>query len=336
MPFGYHDLVSLDAICDRRLLILSGKGGVGKTTVSAALGTLATRHDLKVLLVEVEGRSALSNLFGGPVLGSGPRELRPGLYGMNISPEEALKEYLEVQFHMKRVLRPLITSHLVEYATHAAPGLRDILMLGKVWHLATRRREFDLLILDTPASGHAVSMLRSPEGFLHAVPIGRLASHARGVMEWLRDPEQVAVHLVTVAEEMPVSETLETVRRLERQLATEVDQIYVNMLYPPPGEDPSFEEVFSRLGGPGDLREAVAAAGGSLKVAAARRLFAAGSFYRARRAQQLEHRNELISSLGAPASIVELPFLFRPSFGAKEIEHLADVIEHRIAERVAG
>ncbi|MGH2732088.1 MAG: hypothetical protein ACRDJG_03955, partial [Actinomycetota bacterium] len=106
--------------------------------------------------------------------------------------------------------------------------------------------------------------------------------------------------------------------------------------YPPPGEDPSFEEVFSRLGGPGDLREAVAAAGGSLKVAAARRLFAAGSFYRARRAQQLEHRNELISSLGAPASIVELPFLFRPSFGAKEIEHLADVIEHRIAERVAG
>ncbi|MGH2732639.1 MAG: ArsA-related P-loop ATPase, partial [Actinomycetota bacterium] len=111
MPFGYHDLVSLDAICDRRLLILSGKGGVGKTTVSAALGTLATRHDLKVLLVEVEGRSALSNLFGGPVLGSGPRELRPGLYGMNISPEEALKEYLEVQFHMKRVLQPLITSH---------------------------------------------------------------------------------------------------------------------------------------------------------------------------------------------------------------------------------
>ncbi len=327
--------MSLDAILDRRLLILSGKGGVGKTTVSAALGTLATRHDLKVLLVEVEGRNALPHLFGGPAVGSEPRELRPGLYGMNISPEEALKEYLEVQFHMKRVVRPLIASHLVEYATHAAPGLRDILMLGKVWHLATRQREFDLLILDTPASGHAVSMLRSPEGFLHAVPIGRLAGHARGVMEWLRDPEQVAVHLVTVAEEMPVIETLETVRRLKRQLATEVDQAYVNMLYPPLGNDPSIEEAFSRLGGPGDLREAAAAAGGALKVAAARRLFAAGAFYHARRVQQLEHRSELVSSLGSSVSIVELPFLFRPSFGAEEIEHLADVIEHQVRERVS-
>lgn len=319
--------MSLDAILDRRLLILSGKGGVGKTTISAALGVLATRHDLKVLLVEVEGRSALSNLFGGPAVGSEPRKLRSGLYGMNISPEEALKEYLEVQFHMKRVVRPLVASHLVEYATHAAPGLRDILMLGKVWHLATRQREFDLLILDTPASGHAVSMLRSPEGFLHAVPIGRLAGHARAVMEWLRDPEQVAVHLVTVAEEMPVIETLETVRLLERHLATEVDQVYVNMLYPPLGGDPELEESFSRLGGPGDLREAASAAGGSLKVSAARRLFAAGAFYRARRALQQEHRSELAGALASHISVVELPFLFRPSFGAGEIEHLADVIE---------
>jgi anion-transporting ArsA/GET3 family ATPase len=318
--------VSLDAILDRRLLIISGKGGVGKTTIAAALGAMAARHDLRVLVAEIEGKNALSSLLAAPPLTSEPRELRPGLWAMHVSPEEALSEYFEVQFHAKRVVKPLVTSQLVYYVTHAAPGLRDILMLGKIWYQVARKGEFDLAILDTPAAGHAVSMLRSPEGFLEAVPVGTLAGHARRVSDWLHDPEQVAVHLVSLAEETPVKETLETTRLLEERVHMNVDRVHLNMLYPPFAEDPAVNAALDRLKTPRGLRPRTKDAP-PLSDQRAQALFACGEFYRDRRAIQQEHRQTLIDGLDGTASVIDLPFLFGDGFAGKELDLLADAIE---------
>jgi anion-transporting ArsA/GET3 family ATPase len=320
--------VSLDAILNRRLLIISGKGGVGKTTISAALGAMAARHDLRVLVAEVEGKAALSSLLGSGPLTSEPRELRPGLFAMNISPEDALREYFEVQFHAKRLTRPLVSSQLVYYVTHAAPGLRDILMLGKIWYMVARKGQFDLAVLDTPAAGHAVSMLRSPQGFLDAVPVGTLATHARRVLDWLRDQDQVAVHLTSLAEETPVNETLETAELLAQRVQMPVECVYLNMLYPPVADDPALERSLERLRSPRGL----APKGKEAPKLDARRgaaLYACGEFYRSRRTLQQAHRERLLDGLPETTSVIDLPFLFTDSFGTKELDHLADVIEEQ-------
>lgn len=319
--------MSLDDILNRRLLIISGKGGVGKTTISAALGLVATRRGKKVLIAEVEGKDNLSSFFGKRPLTHTPSEMRPGLFAMNISPEKALEEYFEVQFHMKRIARPLLTSQLVYYVTHAAPGLRDILILGTVWYTATRKQSFDLIVLDTPAAGHAVSMLGSPEGFLHAVPIGPLAGHTRQVIEWLKDPAQVSIHLVTLAEEMPVNETIDTTTLLETKLRMDVSTIFLNMVYPPIAEDPEVEQKISAVRSPSDISEEAERAGAKLSREDSDALFRLIDFYRARKSIQEEHKEHLLKELSRTAPVIEIPFLFRDSFGLKELEAIADSVE---------
>src|SRR5207244_5627215 len=281
------------------------------------------------LVAAVVGKTARSGLLASPPLSGEPRELRPGLWAMHVSPEESLSEYFEVQFHATRVVTPLGASQLVYYVTHAAPGLRDILMLGKIWYQVARKGEFDLAILDTPAAGHAVSMLRSPEGFLEAVPVGTLAGHARRVADWLHDPDQVAIHLVSLAEETPVKETLQTARLLQDRVHMNVDCVHVNMLYPPVAEDPAIEAALGRLRTPRGLMRRTKT-GPVLDQDRARALFECGDFYRSRRALQPSHRQGLVDALGQTASIVDLPFLFGESFGGKELDHLADVIEEQV------
>lgn len=317
--------MSLDAVLSRRLVIISGKGGVGKTTIAAAVGVIAARHDLRVLVAEVEGKEALAGLFKVSELTSIPKQIRYNLFAMNISPEEALKEYFEVQFHMKRISRPLVSSQLVDYVTTSAPGLRDILMLGKVWYMATRKREFDLIVLDTPASGHAVSMLRSPEGFLSAVPIGPLANHARQVVTWLQDPRYVAVCLAGLAEEMPVNETIETVAALEEQIKMNVELVLTNMLYPAISDDPKVNKAIQALSSEEELETH------GVSAPVAKTLMEARDFYMERRKVQQRHRKTLHDAVGHTARLIDIPFVFSNSFGDRELEQVAEEIEEQLS-----
>lgn len=320
----------LQEILERRLLIIAGKGGAGKTTIAAAMGVLAARHSLRVLIAEVEGKGSLSSMLGADALGSEPLELRPDLFAMNISPEEALEEYFDVQLHMRVIAKPLVSSQLVYYVTHAAPGLRDILILGKLWYAATRRKDFDLIVLDTPAAGHAVSMLRSPEGFLHAVPVGPLAGHTRDVLGWLRDPTQVSIHLVCTPEEMSVNETVETTLLMEDRLHMDVTTIFLNMLYPPQAEDPQMTSAIEAITHAGQIEEAATSAGYSLRSEDSTALFDAANFYSARRTLQQSHRSTLAAQLRRTAQIIDVPFLFREAIGGKEVDVLADEIEAQV------
>jgi anion-transporting ArsA/GET3 family ATPase len=203
-------------------------------------------------------------------------------------------------------------------------------MLGKVWYSSTRRREFDLIVLDAHANGHVLTMLRSPDALTRAIPIGPLAGHAQKVADWLRDPRQVSVNLVTLAEEMPVNETVETTRLLASQVGLTTSHVFVNMLYPLFADDPEVTKAIAGFTSADDVIAEAERAGASIEPAQAESLFAFASFYRARQDLQMHHRRRLVRAMGRGAPIVDLPFLFRPRFGQKELEVLADRIEERV------
>lgn len=280
--------------------------------MAAAIGVLAAKHGKRVLIAEVQPNRYLSQLFDVEALSGTPTQLRDNLYGMRIEAEEALEQYLDVQFHMKRIARPFVTSQLVDYATHAAPGLHDILILGKVWYTAVRQDDFDLVILDAPASGHAVSMLKSPAGFLNAVPIGPLANHARQLLDFLQDPEQVSINLAALPEETPVNETIETTDLFETQLSLNVDHVFVNMVLEPVA-------ILEDLKNPDQL-----------KSPDAEELFRCFAFHQARRNLQAQHLTTIHKSLSHTAKIVEIPYLFRSRLTALDIDLIADTLEQQI------
>ena len=216
-----------------RVVIVAGKGGVGKTTVTAALAVCAARAGLSVLIVEVEGKSGLAACFGSRDLGYAEIDLAPGIRARTLTPEAALADWLEGN-GFGRVARRLGASGVLDVVASAVPGVQDILVLGKVKSIEVRR-EFDLVIVDAPAAGHAVSFLTSPLGLLDAVAVGPIRQQATDVVAMLSDPTRCQVLLVTAPEETPVREAAETAFALEDRVGVALMPIVVNGLYPEVG-----------------------------------------------------------------------------------------------------
>jgi anion-transporting ArsA/GET3 family ATPase len=327
----------IDELLAPKILIVAGKGGVGKTTVSAALALVAARHGHKVCVAEVDRKGTLSKLFGGTDLGYEPAELSPGVWGMNIIPEDALVEYLEVQYHMKRVSRIFKSSHFVDYITTAAPGLKDILVLGKIWYLdrGTSRgakHSFDTIIIDAPAAGHMLTFLSAPMGLSDALRVGPVRRQAEWLVQMLRDETKTRVHLVTLAEEMPATETVETADALETKLGIHSGPIFANAVYARLLTRKE-EEVLDKSPGievARDLTKCADAVGLSLDAEDVEALAGYARFLSARRKIQATHLRTLKQGLGQ--GIVELPFLFSAGLALPDIETLADAIEGGVAK----
>ena len=230
-----------------RLHIVAGKGGVGKTTLTAALAVAAAGQGLDVLVLDVEGRAELPALFGRPSLGFDEVVLRPAgaaaghgaIRGRSLHAHAALVEYLEGH-GMRRLARTMVDTGVVEVVTRGAPGMKDILILGKVKQLE-RAGAADVLLLDAPASGHAITFLRSARGLLDAVRVGPIHSQARDVLELLTDADRCQVLLATLPEETPVNELIETAYSLEEDVGVKLGPVIVNGRYPaltlpPPAE----------------------------------------------------------------------------------------------------
>lgn len=214
---------------DTRLLIVAGKGGVGKTTVAAVLAESARRARRRVCLIDVEGRPGLATMFGQPEpLGFEPTELAEGITARSIAADRALGEYLD-EHGLARFSKRLSESGTLDVISSGAPGLRDLLILGKVKQIALSD-EFDLVIVDSPASGHAVSFLRSPQGLLDAVRGGPVRAQAEDVLGLLRDGERCAAVLVTLPEETPINETLETAAALRDRVGVRLWGVIVNQV----------------------------------------------------------------------------------------------------------
>ncbi|HEU4481090.1 MAG TPA: ArsA-related P-loop ATPase [Actinomycetota bacterium] len=327
--------MDIDELLRPKILVVSGKGGVGKTTVSAALALVAARHGRKVCIAEVDRKGTLPKLFGRNDLTYDPHELSPGVWGMNIIPDQALAEYLDVQYHMKRIARVFSSTHFVDFITATAPGLKDILVLGKIWYLEqgrTTEKGFDNIILDAPAAGHMLSFLSAPSGLSEAVKIGPVQRQADWLVQMLCDGDRTRVHLVSLPEEMPVSETLETAEALRDRLTIATGTVFANAVYPEfltSTEQEELEEIMAD-GSAEELQEEAAKVGLRLEEEDLDALVGYARFLGARRAIQAKHLRALRRGVDQP--VAELPFLFSAGLALPGIETIADAIEEQVAK----
>jgi anion-transporting ArsA/GET3 family ATPase len=306
--------VELTDFCSSsRVIIVAGKGGVGKTTVSAALSVAAARAGRSVLLIELEQKSNLGATFDVHIPSSGEVEAYSGVTVMHLAPDEALLEYLE-SHGLWRVSKKLMSSGALDVFSTAVPGMKDILVLGKVKALQ-RAGAADVIVVDGPATGHAVSFLLSSRGLLDAVRVGPVLTQAVDVTEMLADPDRARILLVALAEETPVNETVEAVHALVTDAGLALGPVVVNGVYPDRA-DP--------LGVP-QIRKLAAKAGVDLGAGEAEALAAAAAFGSRRRALQAEQLDRLAGAVeGVGTGLLTLPFLFRPELGPAEVETLAE------------
>jgi anion-transporting ArsA/GET3 family ATPase len=323
--------MDISAFCRQsRVLIVAGKGGVGKTTMVAALAHLAARSGLSVLVVELEGRAGVTTAFGledqldydGAVLraaGATPIDddgdevaAIPGgtVRARTITPDDALLEYL-ADHGLKRVSKRLLSSGIVDLVAGAIPGIRDILVLGKVKQLE-RSGTADLILVDAPATGHTMTFLSSAGGLLDAARGGPIRAQAADVVELLSDPDRCQVALVTLPEEMPVNEAIEAAYQLEDKVGVALGPVIVNACYPP------------LAGLEVEAAEAARTAGADLDDGLVAALEEARRFRLTRQELQAEQLDRLAREL--PLAQLRVPFLFTDSIGPPELDALSDAL----------
>jgi anion-transporting ArsA/GET3 family ATPase len=306
----------MSSLLDRRLLVVTGKGGVGKTTVTAALGMIASRRGRRVILCEVGGQSQLPALLGEAEPGT-ERRRAAGLATISIDPDSARREYLQRQLHSGALAGILGQSRVFQLLAAAAPGLAELLTIGKVWDLAQFERHtdgvgYDLAIVDAPASGHGLGLLQAPRTYASVARVGPIHHQALTIDRFLHDAELTGVVGVALPEEMPVNETLE----LEARLAEEdlgLNAVVVNGLHP---------ERFTVE----DARR-IAALDGRVPPSVWAALGPALSEHRRARTQGSQLRR---LRRGLEARVATLPFLFEPELGPPEVEQLSRKLEHAL------
>ncbi len=225
----------------RRLLLVTGKGGTGKTSVAAALGRLAADAGVRTLVVELGHAAVLPDLLGAQrASGDRPREplaAGPNLFTLRLIPEDALLEYLELQLRVRRLARGIVGNAGFRRFLEAAPGWRELITLGKLWHMVTRedargRPVWPLIVIDAPATGHGLSLLSTPTVILDTVRLGPLRRNTDLVQALLTDASRTLVLIVSLLEELPVNETLELRARV-RELGLGLGPVIANGVEPP-------------------------------------------------------------------------------------------------------
>ena len=217
-------------LLDRRLVFLLGKGGVGRSTVAAALGLLAARSARRAIVVEVTGRGDVPRLFGRESTAGTEIELLDGLWTLAVDPRVALEEYLRDQLPGRMLGEMIGTSGAFGYVAAATPGLRELLTIGKIWELAQDQRRpegalpYDVVVVDAPATGHGLALLQAPRTFAAAAQIGPIARQGELISQTLRDRRQTALAGVTTPDRAAVDELLD----LRAQLTDGLDAVLVN------------------------------------------------------------------------------------------------------------
>jgi anion-transporting ArsA/GET3 family ATPase len=305
------------ALLDKRLIFVTGKGGVGKSTVAVALGLVAARRGQRTIVAEVSAQERVQRLYGHSGRHFEEVELAPGLFTISIDPEHAMDEYLRVK--IGALGHALGSSRVFGAFAMATPGLRELLTVGKVWELAQLERRtrgadgYDLVIVDAPATGHGVGMLRTPRTFSEIARVGPIAHQAGTIAATLADPRLTGVVAASTPEEMPVTETIALAQALEREQLP-LDLVVLNAVYP---------ERFSDS----DLAELEAALHRTRSRLARSALRAAISEHARARAQQ-EQMARLRVEVQAP--ILELPYLFVEEVSPAEVAGLAEAVESQL------
>lgn len=218
-------------LTDRRLLFVTGKGGVGKTTVAAGLALMLAEQGDSVLAIEIDAKGDLSACFEVPPAGYQPQAVTPTLSLMAMDTEASLREYLRLHLKIPVVGRIGPLAAAFDFVATAAPGVKEILTVGKVcWEV--RERHYDRIIVDAPATGHILAQLNAPQSIAELVRVGPIKGQTQWMAELLSNPLTTGVVIVTTAEEMPISETVQLTRQLEQESATELAGVIINRVFP--------------------------------------------------------------------------------------------------------
>jgi len=307
-----------DQLGSRRFLFVTGKGGVGKTTVTAALALALAARGKRVLVALCDAHERLSAILGTTPIDHEIAELIPGVWATRIEPARAMREYGALVLKVRTLARAVFDNRYTKAFLRAVPGLYEWAQLGKAWYhtteqLADGSRRFDVVLFDAPATGHGLDMLRVPKLIVDIVPKGILRRDAKLAWQMFRNPARSGVVVVSLPEDMPVTETLELVAAL-RELRLPVARVVVNGMLEPLFSPAERDEL---LRDPGLLEVGPALEG----LSAAERALAAAARRAAREALQAKAVARLQEALGRPLLI--LPFLLEGAGNREAAQLLA-------------
>ncbi|HEX9548962.1 MAG TPA: ArsA family ATPase [Acidimicrobiales bacterium] len=307
------------ALLDRKLIFVTGKGGVGKTTVAASLALLAAMRGKRTLVCEVDAKGNLADFFeSGPTFFE-EREVQPHLWAMSMDTEASLKQYLSLQLRVPLVARIGPLARMFDFVATAAPGVKEIVTVGKlVWEV--RERHYDLVVVDAAPTGHIVGQLAAPQAINQLVHVGLVRQQTGWMLEILSDPALTGLAIVATAEEMPVSETIELQDRIRSETTVDLTAIIVNRVLPElfaRGE----EEVFDRLSEPDTMEVLDDALGGP-----AQPLFEGARMAVTLRRTRTSHLERLRAGIDASIPLLYVPEMFARSHGLRLTHQVADAV----------
>jgi anion-transporting ArsA/GET3 family ATPase len=306
-------------LLDRRLIFVTGKGGVGKTSIAAALGQLAASRGKRTLLCEVDAKGNLAGAFETGPTEFREREIAPRLWAMSMDTEASLKEYLSLQLKLPLLSRIGPLARTFDFVANAAPGVKEILVVGKLAY-EVREDHYDLVVVDASASGHIVGQLAAPQAIKNLVQVGMVRDQTGWMIDILSDPARTGVVIVATPEEMPVNETLELAARLRDETTVGLAAVVVNRVLPElftRGE----EEVFRALREPAAAAALARAVDGPVEPL----LDGAELAVRLRRTRA-EHLGALRDGLRAGVEMLYVPELFQRTHGVRATGQIAEAL----------
>jgi anion-transporting ArsA/GET3 family ATPase len=314
-------------LLDRRLLFVTGKGGVGKTSIAAALASLAASQGRRTLLCEVDTKGDIAGAFETAPTEFREREVAPGLWAMTMDTEASLKEYLGLQLKLPLLARLGPLARTFDFVANAAPGVKEILTVGKLCY-EVREQHYDLVVVDAAASGHIAGQLSAPWTINDLVHVGLVRDQTRWMTDILADPAQTGVVVVTTAEELPVTETLELLDLLGATVPVSVAAVVVNRVLPELFTRDE-EQLFSALRKPAAV-ETLAAVTEAPPADVARVLEAAALAVALRR-ERAGNLAELQERLRPGLGVVLVPELFARSHGKRAVMQVAEALAEELS-----
>jgi anion-transporting ArsA/GET3 family ATPase len=316
---------------NKRVLFITGKGGVGKTTISAALAFAAADRGLNVCLVEVAQSTSLRSIFGRDIPIYTETKVEENITAITLDPFEALNEYVAKQARVKKFADWILNNQVIQYLTQAAPGWRELITVGKIWHIESqtvgykKRPKYDIVIVDAPATGHGISFLRVPAVILDLLSFGPLRSQTFEVQKMLLDPDRTMLNVVTLPEEMSVNEAVFLHKAAKETLDIPYGFTFVNAVFRPLF-DPAERKLHAKL-------EKDATAMGKIKTMfkdKGKALFAAAT-ERGKRAEQSERYSEqVLEQIGPP--MISIPRLIGQKMDREAVLTIAKAINDSLPE----
>ncbi len=313
----------MTALLDRQLLFVTGKGGVGKSTVAASLGLLAAEQGKRTLVCEVDAKGNLADFYEAGETAFAAREIQPRLWAMSMDLEESLKEYLSLQLKIPFLAKIGPLARTFDFIANAAPGVKEILTIGKLtWEV--RERHYDLVVVDAVATGHIVGQLTAPQAINELVQVGMVRNQTQWMLDILTDPARTGVVIVSAPEEMPVAETIELAERLDAETDVDLAAIVVNRVLPELFTERE-EALFEQLRTPERVAALSEAAGGDVSP-----VLDAAELAVTLRRTRAEHLATLRDAVDPHLPLIYVPYLFTRSHGARATRQVAELLAEEL------